>query len=86
VRRHRTAVPSYHYLTDAPLAQHFSILFTQAEVGRYSYIVLLNEGMSDGSLDYPYCRGSLVAPDVVLTAAVRFRFCFALSDTEFIRS
>ena len=46
-----------------------SISFVQSAVGRYSYIVNLNFGYnSDGSID-SYCGGSLVASDVVLTAA-----------------
>jgi secreted trypsin-like serine protease len=69
----------------------FSDVCTQAELGRYSYIVRLNEGTlwnddDSTALQYPYCGGSLVAPDVIVTAAVSFRFRFVQSYTEFIRS
>jgi hypothetical protein len=75
-------------VTDSPLnTSLFSMVYAQAEVGRYSYIVRLNMGtFPNGALDSPYCGGSLVAPDVVLTAAVSFCFQFALSKTELIRS
>jgi hypothetical protein len=82
VRRHWTAVPLVcALLFDSPNNTcRFSRMFAQAEVGRYSYIVRLNWGISQlpwevGALSNPYCGGTLVAPDVVLTAAVSFRFC-----------
>ena len=56
---HRTSIFDAHYFT----------LYMQAEVGRYPYMALLNMGANnDGSINSPYCGGTMVAPDIVLTA------------------
>jgi trypsin len=47
-----------------------SSLYThQAQPGRYSYMAALTEGLRENGSIESYCGGSMVAPDVMLTAA-----------------
>jgi trypsin len=41
----------------------------QAQPGRYSYMAALTEGLRENGSIESYCGGSMVAPDVLLTAA-----------------